>query len=91
MDQGILPVVDYLHIDLADFLGIMCVDNADSLGIRHRGQKGEPHGSINVVNRGWYNDMVRCRNTQKANTQYFEVNGKFLFIFNTLIILVTEI
>ena len=41
MDQGVLPVVDYLHIDLTDFLRIRCVDNADSLGIRHGGPKGE--------------------------------------------------
>ena len=40
VDPGILPVVYYLHIDLADVLGIRGVDNAESLGTRH-GKKGE--------------------------------------------------
>ena len=35
VDQGILPVVDYLHINLTDVLGIRGVDNAKSLGTRH--------------------------------------------------------
>ena len=33
--------MDYLNIDLTDFLGIRCVDNADSLEIRHGGPKGK--------------------------------------------------
>ena len=41
VDQGILPVVDYLHIYLTDVLGIRGVNNAESLGTRHGGQKGE--------------------------------------------------
>ena len=41
MDQGILLVVDYLHIDLADFLGISSVPNAKSLGTRHGGLERE--------------------------------------------------
>ena len=39
-DQGVSPVLDYFHINLADFLRIRFVNNADSLGIRHGEQKG---------------------------------------------------
>ena len=35
VDQGILPVVYYLHINLADVLGIRDVNNAKPLGTRH--------------------------------------------------------
>ena len=41
VDHGIWPVVDYLHIDLAGVLGIRSVNNAESLGARHWGKKGE--------------------------------------------------
>ena len=34
VDEGILPVVDYLHINLADFLAIRSIDNAEA----HRDQ-----------------------------------------------------
>ena len=91
MDQGISPVVDYLHINLTDFLGIRCVDNAKSLGIRHGGPKRGTDCTIGVVQRGWHNNMVKCRRTHKAKVQCFKVNGKFLFIFVTLTILVTAI
>ena len=42
VDQGILPVVDYLHINLADVLGIREVDNAESIrGQAWGGKKGK--------------------------------------------------
>ena len=65
MDQGISPVVDYLHIKLADLLETRCVNNADSLGIRHGG-KGKIHCVISVVHRGWCKDMVKYKNIHKA-------------------------
>ena len=91
MDQGVLPVVDCLHIDLTDFLRIRCVDNADFLGIRHGGPKRGIYCTISVVHMGWHNDTVKCRSTCKVKVQCFKVNIKFLFIFITLTILVTGI
>ena len=41
VDQGISPVLDYLHIDLADVLGSRSVNMAKSLEARHWGKKGE--------------------------------------------------
>ena len=35
VDQGISPVVDYLHINLINVLGIRGVGNVGSLGTRH--------------------------------------------------------
>ena len=64
MDQGVLPVLDYLHIDLTDLLGNRCVDNADSLGIRHGGRRGITC-DVGVVHGGWCNSMVKCMNTHK--------------------------
>ena len=54
VDQGVLPFLDYLHIDLADLIGIRCVNCADSLGIKHGEQKGEPI-AISTVNRQLHN------------------------------------
>ena len=49
VDQDISLVVDYVHIDLADFLGIRGVNNAESLGTRHGGPKRGTDGTISVV------------------------------------------
>ena len=38
--QGILPVVDYSHINLTDVLGIRSVDTTEALGARHGGKRG---------------------------------------------------
>ena len=43
------------------------------------GQKKGTNCTINVVQRGWHDDMVNCRNTHKTKVQHFKVNGKFLF------------
>ena len=71
VDQGVSPVVDCLHIDLADFLRIRCFNNANSLGIRHGGPKREIYCTISVVHIGWYNDAVKCRSTHKAKSSMF--------------------
>ena len=45
--------------------------------------------TIDVVQRGWHNDTMKCRSTHKAKVQCFKVNSKFLFII--LFIIVTAI
>ena len=49
VDQGILPVADYLHINLADVLGIRGVNNAKSVGARHREKNGGNNCHTSVV------------------------------------------
>ena len=52
VDQGILPVVDYLHIELADVLGISSVNTTESLGARLGGKERGINYIISVVQRG---------------------------------------
>ena len=42
VDQGVLPFLDYLCIDLTDPIEIRCIGFADHVGIRHREMCGEP-------------------------------------------------
>ena len=83
--------MDYLHIDLTDFLRIRYVNNAKSLGIKHGGPKRGTDCTIGVVQRGLHNDTVKNRSTHQAKVLCFKLNGKFLFIFVMLKILVTAI
>ena len=59
------------------------------IGIKHGGPKRGTNCTINVVQGGWHDDTVKCRNTCKTKVQHFKVNGKFLFI--VLFIIVTAI
>ena len=52
VDQGISPVVDYLHIDLTDVLVIRSVNTAESLGASHGGEERGINYIISVVLRG---------------------------------------
>ena len=85
-----MPVVDSLYIVLADPLWIRHVNYTDSLGIRHGGTKRELTCTISVVYRRQNNGMLRYMNIHQAQVQCFNVTGKFLFIFITLTILLTE-
>ena len=49
VDQDSLPVVDYLHIDFADVLGIRGVDNVESIGAKHREKNGRNNCPTSVV------------------------------------------
>ena len=94
VDQGILPVVDYLHINLTDFLEVRGVNNAKSLRTRHGGnQKGEliVLSVLTRVDDTIIQNTVKCQSTHKAEVQCFTVNGKFLFISVTFTMLVARI
>ena len=57
VDEGVLPFLDYLYIDLADLIMIRCVDCTDSLGIRHGGRRGT-NCAVSGVHGEWHNGMV---------------------------------
>ena len=52
VDQGILPFLDYLYIDLTDLIGIRCVNCTDSLRIKCGEQKGNQLLSVLSIEDG---------------------------------------